>query len=67
MSDTCKTCKHWAVKEAETLSECRKCAPTRANDDGLRIWPQTYAIDFCSDYERDYKSAAGGTDDIKIG
>ncbi|THB68172.1 MAG: hypothetical protein D6E12_07060 [Desulfovibrio sp.] len=50
----CANCRHWVMR-VENIGDCRKNAPFLVREDGpwaMRIWPNTYDIDYCDDYKK---------------
>ena len=52
---SCATCRFWVRLGEGNVGDCRKNAPTLVREGhpfNMRIWPNTYDIDWCDEHKR---------------
>lgn len=51
----CETCRYWVRLHDGNVGDCRKHAPRFIQNDepyNMRIWPNTYDMDWCDEHKR---------------
>ncbi len=69
MEKSCESCRWWVRLHDGNVGDCRK-EPPRFIKEGeqynMRIWPNTYDIDFCGEHKKMKMKKEISVEDVKV-